>query len=82
MDRNPRFGSQQTRQPSVNLDTALDAFGRIAYPDANREVLSRCIPDSSTWPLAQSLARLLPVTDNDIALVCQTEHWVLDVVYL
>ena len=64
-----------TRQPSANLDAALDAFGRIAYPDANREVLGRYIPDSSTWPLAQFLARLLPVTDNDIALVCQTEYW-------
>jgi len=26
-------------------------------------------------PLAQFLARLLPVTDNDIALVCRTEYW-------
>ena len=64
-----------TRQPSTNLDVALDTFRWIAYPDANREVLSRYIPDSSTSPLAQFLARLLPVTDNDIALIYQTEYW-------
>ena len=46
-----------TRQPSVNLDATLDAFRQIAYPDANGEILSQCIPDSSTLLLAQFLAR-------------------------
>ena len=64
-----------TRQPSTNLDAALDAFGRGDCLDVNCEVLSRCIPYSSTWPLTQLLARLLPVTDNDIAIACQTEYW-------
>ena len=47
------------------IPAALDAFGRIAYPGANREV------DSST----HLPARLLPVTDNVIELVYQTEYW-------
>ena len=64
-----------TQQPSANLDAALDVFGRIDCLDANCEALSWCIPYSSTWPLAQFLARLLPVTDSNTALVCQTEYW-------
>ena len=63
-----------TRQSSANLDAALDMCGWIAHPDVNRDVLSRCIPDSSTWLLTQFLARLLPMTDNVIALICQTEY--------
>lgn len=62
------------RQPSTNLNVALVAFGRIAYPDANRELL-RCIPDPTTRPFAQFLTRLLSVTDNEVVLVCQTEYW-------
>jgi hypothetical protein len=58
------------RNPSRALvHTALGAFGCITYQDTNREVLSQGILDSSTWPLAHLLARLLPVTDSDIALV-------------
>jgi hypothetical protein len=64
-----------TRQPSASPDAARDVFGRITYLDADREVLSRCIPDSSTWLLAQFLAQLLPTTDNDIAVMFQTEYW-------
>ena len=57
------------RPPSL-VDCALDMFTRLAFPDSNRQVISKIIPTSAFYPLLTSLVHRLPVTEADFFLIC------------
>lgn len=55
-------------------DITLDIFTRIAYPDQNRQVFSRVIPQEWIWRLLEALVHRLPVSDADFSFLAR-EAW-------
>lgn len=60
-------GKGQLKVPA-HADTALEAFSRLAQPDANRQVLARVIDADALYNFAIELIRLLPVADEDFEM--------------
>lgn len=57
-----------TVRPPVTIDLALEAFTKLAHPDANRQALSRGIKFNWLWSLFCSLVHRLPVSSDDFAI--------------
>lgn len=60
--------SATTVRPPVVIDLALEAFTKLAQPDANRLILSRDIKFPWLWSLFSSLVHRLPVSTEDFAI--------------
>ena len=55
-------------RPPLVVDLALEAFSKMAQPDANRLALSRGIKPLWLWSLFNSLVHRLPVSAEDFAI--------------
>lgn len=60
--------SAGTVRPPVTIDLALEAFTKLAHPDANRLALSQGIKFSWHWSLFSALVHRLPVSSEDFAI--------------
>ncbi|EKD02356.1 hypothetical protein A1Q2_03360 [Trichosporon asahii var. asahii CBS 8904] len=80
--REPAYGSctsippQEARPSSVlSVERALEAFGRLALPDNNREVIAAAVPTNELVELFSGLIKLFPLTPRDIEAMRSIENF-------
>lgn len=79
--REPGYGActsippQEARPSSVlSVERALEAFGRLALPDNNREVIASAVPTNELVELFGGLIKLFPLTPRDIEAMRSIEN--------
>lgn len=61
-------------RPPVLPDMALEVFTRFSQTDANRQLLTKAIPQAMLWQLVTNLVHRVPMIDADFLLM-QREYW-------
>lgn len=61
-------------RPPILPDMALEVFTRFSQTDANRQLLTRAVPQAMLWQLLTNLVHRVPMVDADFLLM-QREYW-------
>ncbi|KZV86435.1 hypothetical protein EXIGLDRAFT_840781, partial [Exidia glandulosa HHB12029] len=74
--------SSTTVRPPQNADTTLEVLSRIALPDSNRQIFSRCVPQERVQVLFVALVHMLPVIERDFLITFKAawQVWVEKIV--